>query len=137
MKRRVLLAGIAAAGLVATLSGCTLANAITPPIESELYPTTTEARSSAATIPVPSWVPEGSTTIRLKENTETGATIMTFYAPEGTAGLGAACDATELEKQPQLDDTWWKSPENGEGITCQDGWNIFQYTSQFWAWKTP
>ena len=137
MKRRALLAGLAAAGLVATLSGCTLANAITPPIESELYATTDDASSSSATIPIPTWVPGGSTTIRIKENTETGASIMTFYAPEGTGTIGGACDAAMLEKKPPLDDTWWKSPENGEGVTCQDGWTIFQYTTQFWAWKTP
>ena len=92
MKRRALLAGLAAAGLVATLSGCTLANAITPPIETQLYPTTADARASSATIAVPSWVPDDAQMIRIKENSETGEAIMQFGVDQrsGKREQGAA-----------------------------------------------
>jgi len=135
MKRRVLLAGIAAAGLVATLSGCTLASAITPPIETQLYPTTADARASSATIEVPSWVPDDAQMIRIKENSETGAAIMQFGDP-APEPIGGPCDASIAGNMPPLDDTWWPQALDTSAITCQDGWHIsFMYGSQYFAWK--
>ncbi|MBF4571355.1 hypothetical protein ITJ64_02385 [Herbiconiux sp. VKM Ac-1786] len=125
-----------ATGLAAALSGCTLANAITPPIESQLYPTITEARGSDATIDIPSWVPDDATLIRIKENSETGAKIMQFGDP-APEPIGGPCDASIIDNAPPMQDTWWPQNLPVNEATCQDGWHIvFMYGSQYFAW-TP
>ncbi|MCS5718270.1 hypothetical protein N1027_08970 [Herbiconiux sp. CPCC 205763] len=135
MKRRALLAGLAAAGLVATLSGCTLANAITPPIETQLYPTIADAQAASATISIPSWVPADAQMIRIKENSETGQAIMQFGDP-APEPIGGPCDASIAGNTPPLDDTWWPQALDTSALTCQDGWHIsFMYGSQYFAWK--
>jgi hypothetical protein len=135
MKRRALLAGIAATGLVAALSGCTLAAAITPPVESQLYPTKADATASNATIAIPSWVPDDAQMIRIKENSQTGEAIMQFGDPAPEA-IGTACDASIAGNMPALDDTWWPQALDTSALTCQDGWHIsFMYGSQYFAWK--
>ncbi|SDY43047.1 hypothetical protein [Herbiconiux ginsengi] len=136
MKRRALLAGLAAAGLVATLSGCTLANAITPPIETAVYATTPDSRAAGATLPLPSFVPDDAVMIRIKENSETGDAILVFGdgAPEP---IGAPCDASEADSAPALDDTWWPQSIPTDGVTCIDGWHIFVLSAtQFYGWKS-
>ncbi|WP_066041040.1 hypothetical protein [Herbiconiux solani] len=135
MKSRALLAGLAAAGLVVTLSGCTLANAITPPVSAQLYPTAADGKASNASIPLPSWVPDDATMIRIKSNTETGDTIMQFTAAAQT--IGAPCDASIAGNLPPMQDTWWHQVlPPAEQIVCQDGWHIFiSGTSEWNAWK--
>jgi hypothetical protein len=135
MKRRALLAGLAAAGLVTALSGCTLAAAITPPVESQLYPTKADATGPDATLEIPSWVPDDAQMIRIKENTQTGDAIMQFGDP-APEPIGAPCDASVAGNLPALDDTWWPQALATDAVTCQDGWHIsFMYGSQFFAWK--
>ncbi|MFB2582537.1 hypothetical protein ACEXQD_14925 [Herbiconiux sp. P15] len=136
MSKRALLAGITAAGLLAALSGCSLATAITPPVESQLYPTIAEARGPDATIAIPDWVPDDAVGIRIKENAETGDAIMQFGDPAPET-IGTACDASVAGNTAPLDDTWWpQTLPPPEEITCQDGWHIaFLYGSQFFAWK--
>ncbi|WP_440710080.1 hypothetical protein [Herbiconiux sp. YIM B11900] len=136
MTRRALLAGLAAAGTVAMLSGCTLASAITPPVESQLYPTIADAQASSATIEIPRWVPADAQMIRIKENSDTGEAIMQFGVPTPVA-IGTACDASIASNVAPLDDTWWpQTLPPADQITCQDGWHIaFLYGSQFFAWK--
>lgn len=136
MKRRALLAGLVAAGTVVVLSGCTLANAITPPVESQLYPTKADATGADATIAIPAWVPDDAQMIRIKENSETGAAIMQFGDP-APEPIGTACDASIAGNPPPMDDTWWpQALPPTEELTCQDGWHIaFLYGSQFFAWK--
>ena len=135
MKTRALPAALAAAGLVAALSGCTLANAITPPVEAQLYPTAADGRASNASIPIPSWVPDDATMIRIKENSETGATIMQFTT--GAAVLGGACEPGATDAAPALQDTWWpQTLPPVENINCQDGWKIFGAgNGMFDAWR--
>ncbi|MGA1837518.1 hypothetical protein VD659_11360 [Herbiconiux sp. 11R-BC] len=135
MKRRVLLAGLAAAGLVAALSGCTLANAITPPVQAALYPTLADSQASSSVVKAPSWVPENAVMIRMKENTETGDAIMQFGVPT-PATIGTTCDPSIAGNTPPLDDTWWPQALDTSNILCQDGWHIvFMYGSQYFAWK--
>ena len=136
MTRRALLAGIAAAVTVAALSGCTLASAITPPVESALYPTTADVGGKNGTIPIPSWVPADAVNVQIKKNNETGASIMQFAELTPTA-IGAACDASIAGNLPVLDDTWWPQTLPTEGVTCVDGWHVFVLGGiQYFAW-TP
>jgi hypothetical protein len=137
MTKRALLAGLATTGILVALSGCSLASAITPPVESQLYPSYAEATGPDATIAIPSWVPEDAVGIRIKENTETGASIMTFGDPAPEA-IGAPCDPAVAANTAPLDDTWWPQVlPPPEQITCLDGWHIaLLYDTQFFAW-TP
>lgn len=135
MRRRALLAGIAATGLVASLSGCTLAGALTPPVESQLYATTAEATGPQATISLPSWVPAEAQMIRIKENADTGDAIMQFGLANPVT-IGTACDASIAGNLPPLDDTWWPQSYPADQVTCQDGWHIFAlWGTQYFAWK--
>ena len=135
MKRRALLAGIAAAGLVASLSGCTLASALTPPVESQLYATKADASGPDATIQIPSFVPDDAAMIRIKENAETGDTILKWDDPSPEA-IGAACDPSVAGVQPTMDDTWWPQTLDMTVVSCQDDWHVlFLASSQFVAWK--
>ncbi|MDO9397540.1 MAG: hypothetical protein Q7T71_13415 [Herbiconiux sp.] len=118
------------------MSACTLATAITPPVEAQLYTTAADGKASSASIPLPSWVPDDATMIRIKKNTETGGTIMQFTAA-GQA-IGTACDPSIAGNQPPMQDTWWHQVlPAADQITCQDGWHIFvSGGSEFNAW-TP
>ena len=135
MRRRALLAAFVAAGTVAALSGCTLASAITPPVESALYPTTSDVGGSNGSIPIPSWVPSDAQMVHIKQNTETGDAIMQFGMAAAVA-IGTPCDASVSGNLPPLDDTWWPQSLPTDTATCQDGWHIvFLYGSQYFAWK--
>jgi hypothetical protein len=134
MKRRALTAGLVMAGVAVALSGCSIANAITPPVETQLYPTAADGKASSATIPLPGWVPDDATMIRIKTNTDSGDTIMQFDAAAQT--IGTACDPSMASKLPKLNDTWWHQVLPSDGITCQDGWHIFiAGTTEYNAWK--
>jgi len=135
MKRRALLAGIAATALVASLSGCTLASALTPPVESQLYATKADASGPNATIQLPSFVPEQATMIRIKENAETGDAILK-WDDSAPAAIGTTCDPSVAGVLPTMDDTWWPQTLDMTVVTCQDDWHVlFLASSQFVAWK--
>ena len=134
MKKRALLAGLTAAATVVALSGCTLANAITPPVEAQLYSTLADASGAPSSLAVPSWVPADATNIRIKTNTETGDSLMQFYA--APVSLGGPCDASVASNLPKLDDTWWPQTLPTDGIVCADGWHLFLVNNaQYNAWK--
>ncbi len=134
MKRRALLAGIAATALVASLSGCTLASALTPPVESELYATKADATGPQVTIPLPSFVPDDAQMIRIKQNAETGDAILKWDDP-APEDLGVACDPPLTEVSAPLDDTWWPQQISPDSVACFDDWRVARIGATFVAWK--
>lgn len=135
LRRRVPQVAIAGLAVAAALSGCSLVDAITPPVKAAIYTTAAEAKASDAPVPVPAWMPDDATMIRIKTNTKTGDTIMQFTAASQL--IGGACDATMAERLPPMQDTWWHqtlpTPEN---ISCFENWHIFVLNGEFNAW-TP
>lgn len=136
MRRRAILAAALAAGVALSMSGCALAEAVTPPVEAALYPSMADATGPDATIAVPSWVPADALNIQLKTNTKTGAVIMQ-YADLAPEPIGAPCDPAIAGNEAQLEDTWWPQSIPPESVVCQDGWHLFSPNgTQFFAW-TP
>ncbi|TAJ47543.1 MAG: hypothetical protein EPO52_11790 [Herbiconiux sp.] len=134
MKRRALLAGIAATALVASLSGCTLASALTPPVESQLYATKADASGPNATISIPSFVPDDAVMIRIKQNAETGDAILKWDDP-APEDMGAACDPPATDVTAPLDDTWWPQQISPDSVACIDNWHVSRIGSSFFAWE--
>lgn len=152
MKRRSLLVVPILIAVATSLSGCSLANAINPPISSAIYATVGEAQSAGSSVAVPGWVPADATIIRIKTDVSHNTKIMTFLvpqpkiaadAPAGTvaptvaAPIGGECDASISANRPVLDDSWWiQSIAPDAAITCVDGWHVIIQGLRIFAW-TP
>ncbi|GAA2240521.1 hypothetical protein GCM10009851_27380 [Herbiconiux moechotypicola] len=134
---RAPLAAATAAALAVALSGCSLMNAITPPVETALYPTMTDATGPDATLAVPSWVPSDALNIQIKENTETGESILQFGQPTPvTTPIGQPCDASVADQRPTMQDTWWPQSIAYDQVVCDGDWHIFlTYGVQYFAWR--
>ncbi|MGD8192907.1 hypothetical protein ACEXQB_000255 [Herbiconiux sp. P18] len=137
MNRRAILTVVTAAGLAMSLSGCTLADAITPPIVAEIYPTVADADAPDATIAIPDWVPADALNIQIKENQATGESIMQFGQPTPPpAPIGAPCDASMADQQSTMIDTWWPRSIPMDQVVCDGDWHIFVAGGiQYFAWK--
>ncbi|CAD6003997.1 hypothetical protein [Agreia sp. COWG] len=132
MKRRLLVAAPILA-VTALLSGCTLANAINPPIESAIYATVPEAAAASGGVALPDFVQADATTIRIKTNSETGTSILGYSIPAPLAApIGAECASAST---PALDDTWWaQSIPTDAAITCSGKWHVYVAGQTIFAW---
>jgi hypothetical protein len=134
VKRRLLVAAPVLA-LTALLSGCTLANAINPPIESAIYATQPEAAGASSSVALPDFVQADATTIRIKTDTADNTKILGYSVPAPLAApIGAECASAST---PGLDDTWWvESIPSDAAITCSGDWHIYVVGQTVFAW-TP
>jgi hypothetical protein len=134
VKRRLLVAAPVLA-LTALLSGCTLANAINPPIESAIYATQPEAAGVTGSVALPDFVQADATTIRIKTDTADNTKILGYSIPAPLAApIGAECASAST---PALDDTWWaESIPTDAAITCSGDWHIYVAGQTIFAW-TP
>jgi hypothetical protein len=134
VKRRLLVAAPVLA-LTALLSGCTLANAINPPIESAIYATQPEAADASSTVALPDFVQADATTIRIKTDTADNTKILGYSVPAPLAApIGTECPSAST---PALDDTWWvESIPTDAAITCSGDWHIYVAGQTVFAW-TP
>ncbi|SMQ71795.1 hypothetical protein [Agreia sp. VKM Ac-1783] len=134
MKRRLLVAAPILA-MTALLSGCTLANAINPPIESAIYATQPEAAGATGSVALPDFVQADATTIRIKTDTSDNTKILGYSIPAPLAApIGAECASPST---PALDDTWWvESIPTDATITCSGAWHIYVAGQNIFAW-TP
>jgi hypothetical protein len=134
VKRRLLVAAPVLA-LTALLSGCTLANAINPPIESAIYATQPEAAGASSSVALPDFVQADATTIRIKTDTADNTKILGYSVPAPLAApIGAECPSAST---PGLDDTWWvESIPSDAAITCSGDWHIYVVGQTVFAW-TP
>jgi hypothetical protein len=137
MKMRAPLTAAVAAALAVVLSGCSLANAITPPVEAQLYPTVADATGPDATITIPDWVPADALNIQIKQNLETGESIMQFGQPTPVATpIGAPCDPSVASQESQMEDTWWPQTIPLDQVVCEGDWHIFVAGGiQYFAWR--
>jgi hypothetical protein len=134
VKRRLLVAAPVLA-MTALLSGCTLANAINPPIESAIYATQPEAAGATGSVALPDFVQGDATTIRIKADTADNTKILGYSIPAPPAApIGAECASAS---SPALDDTWWaESIPTDAAITCSGSWHIYVVGPNDNAW-TP
>ena len=134
MKRRLLVAAPILA-MTALLSGCTLANAINPPIESAIYASVPEADGASSTVALPDFVDPGATGIHIKTNTADATKILAYSVPAPLAApIGAECASVS---KPALDDTWWvDSIPDDAAITCSGDWHVYTVGQAIFAW-TP
>ncbi|KJC65182.1 hypothetical protein SAMN06295879_1509 [Agreia bicolorata] len=134
MKRRLLVAAPVLA-MTALLSGCTLANAINPPIESAIYATQPEASGATGNVALPDFVQADATTIRIKTDTADNTKILGYSIPAPLAApIGSDCASAST---PALDDTWWvESIPTDAAITCSGDWHIYVVGQNIFAW-TP
>jgi hypothetical protein len=132
VKRRLLVAAPVLA-LTALLSGCTLANAINPPIESAIYATQPEAAGVTGSVALPDFVQADATTIRIKTDTADNTKILGYSIPAPLAApIGAECASAST---PALDDTWWvESIPTDAAITCSGDWHIYVAGQTIFAW---
>jgi hypothetical protein len=132
VKRRLLVAAPILA-MTALLSGCTLANAINPPIESAIYATQPEAAGASGSVALPDFVQADATTIRIKTNTSDNTKILGYSIPAPLAApIGTECAKAST---PALDDTWWvESIPTDAAITCSGDWHIYVAGQTVFAW---
>ena len=134
-RSRVAAAGFIAVGVAIAVNGCSLLEAVDPPISSAIYATGAEGKTSDAAIELPTWVPDDSTTVRVKINRDSGAEILQF-TPVKPETIGGACTQAPSANVPQLDDTWWlQTLPTDDGIVCQDNWFVTAVNGMFYAWK--
>ncbi|ARJ04672.1 hypothetical protein GCM10010988_37670 [Cnuibacter physcomitrellae] len=135
-RSRVAAAAFIAAGVAVVVNGCTLLEAVDPPIKSAIYGTAAEGKASGASIAVPGWVPDDATMVRMKANDDTGAELMQFSTTSPNP-IGAPCSVPASQKPPSLDDTWWvETLPADEYVVCQDDWYLFTPNSgaTYYAW---
>jgi hypothetical protein len=134
VKHRLLVAAPILA-MTALLSGCTLANAINPPIESAIYATQPEAAGASGSVALPDFVQADATTIRIKTDTADNTKILGYSIPAPLAApIGAECAKAST---PALDDTWWvETIPTDAAITCSGDWHIYVAGQTIFAW-TP
>jgi hypothetical protein len=138
--------------MTATLSGCSLANAINPPISSAIYATVSEAAGANDSVAIPSWVPSDATIVRIKTDVSRNTKIMSFLVPQPAvapdapadtpaptvaAPIGGECDAAISANRPTLDDSWWiQTIAPDAAISCVDNWHVIIDGLRIYAW-TP
>ncbi|RFA10016.1 hypothetical protein B7R54_12980 [Subtercola boreus] len=131
---------------VSLLSGCGVANVISPPFASAIYATTADAAGADSSVAIPAWVPADATFIRVKTDQTHGASILMF-SPAATAPVFTGCDAAsdpEVDQAQstgaltnQLSETWWPQKLNdGVGVVCAGAWHLFGQDGKYYAW-TP
>ncbi|WP_147305896.1 hypothetical protein [Subtercola boreus] len=146
MKRRLLVALPVVAVSVSLLSGCGVANVISPPFASAIYATTADGAGADSSVAIPAWVPADATFIRVKTDQTRGASILMF-SPTATPPVFTGCDAAsdpEVDQAQstgaltnQLSETWWPQALNtGVGIVCAGPWHLFAQDGHYYAW-TP
>ena len=131
MKRRLLVAVPMIAATVLLLSGCGVANVITPPYTSAIYATVADGAGADQSVAIPSWVQADATYVRIKTDVTHNASIMTFSTPAPTSA-GAPCENTNL---PSLNETWWPLTLPTDGISCNGTWHFFASGNQYFAWS--
>ena len=141
MKRRLLI-GISISVATATLlSGCALANVVSPPFAAAIYATPADAAGAAPAVAIPSWVPADATNIRIKTDETKNATIIMF-TPTATPPTFTTCDpATDPQVDQSstaaaLDETWWPQTIDPASVTCSGPWHLFGQNGLYYGW-TP
>ncbi|AXH36676.1 hypothetical protein DVJ78_15785 [Humibacter sp. BT305] len=132
-RSRVAAAAFIAAGVAVVVNGCTLLEAVDPPIQSAIYATGAEAKASS-TIPAPTWVPDDASMVRVKANSDSGAELMQFTVASPLI-VGGPCSVPASQDPPVLDDTWWvQALPTDDLVNCEGDWYVFASGSVYYAW---
>lgn len=141
MKRRVLLALSTAAASAFLLSGCAIANVVSPPFQAAIYATTADAAGVTGPVALPSWIPPDAQNIRIKTDETDNASILMFSAtataPTFTDCSAAADPDVKQDTTAALDETWWpQSIDTSVAVVCNGKWHLFGQGAFYYAW-TP
>lgn len=134
---RIRIAGVIASTslLALTLTGCSVANAFGPPIQSEIFDTAKDMKASGTSaFGSPGFVPDDATIIRVDYDRQNGTAILTYTSP--TLLKPDVCTKKVPVPKPAIQDSWW--PVDGlppEASGCPGGWSAFAIGQQVWAAK--
>lgn len=118
------------------LSGCSIGTAVGNSTEAAIYKTPAEAAGVPENLALPGWVPADAAMIRIRTNTSSKASILTFTVAQPiTTPIGQACSPEELGKKPSVFDSWWPISLPSEGVACSGEWRIFAVGTQLYGWK--
>ncbi|MCU1405238.1 MAG: hypothetical protein JWQ43_1541 [Glaciihabitans sp.] len=144
--RRVARAGavlVAGGVLAASMAGCAIVSAVTSHEKEQIFLTVADAPSGAASTPgaageqdfdflPPAFVPADAINVRIRVTTDGPGDILRFESP--TAISDDDCEAGTLVGSALLDTNWWPEQVPAEGISCADGWQIFNADGVTYAW---
>jgi hypothetical protein len=123
--------------LALALSGCSVAGALGPQVESAIWDTSKDMKASGtAVFGSPNFVPDDATVIRVDYDTTNGTAIMTYTSPTHVAPN--TCQKETATPKPTIQDSWW--PIDGlpaKSSDCGGGWSAFAIGNQVWAAKAP
>lgn len=135
---RIARAAIVGLSAAIVLSGCSVLQAFTPNVSSDIFATQPEfAKASTKAFGSPTWLPADATIIRVDYRDDGSAAIITYTSK--THFAAGKCTAKAAVPKPPIQDSWW--PVTGipaDGVDCGKGWSAFAIGDQvFAAMGTP
>lgn len=126
---RILATLLVASAGVGALSGCAVMDAVASHEREQVFATHGDA--TAAEVELPGFVPEDSTSIRMRTSTASSAELVRFTTAEPLASPD--CEPGALSGPPLLDTTWWPTTVPDDGMVCAD-WQVFERDGAHYAW---
>jgi len=121
--------------LALALSGCSVASALGPQVESGIWDTAKDMKASdTAVFGSPKFIPDDATVIRVDYDTHNGTAIMTYTSHAHVAPN--TCQKDTAVPKAAIQDSWW--PVDGlpaKASDCGGGWSAFAIGDQVWAAK--
>jgi hypothetical protein len=140
-RRRLLFALSITVTSAALLSGCAIANVVSPPFAAAIYATPADAANVTSSVALPAWIPADAMNIRIKTDETKHASILMFTAT-ATAPVFTDCSPDKDPDAQQnsaagLDETWWpQAIDPTVTVVCNGAWHIFGQAGFYYAW-TP
>jgi hypothetical protein len=128
---RILFALFVASIGVGALSGCAVMDAVATHEREQVFATHNDA--TAADVVLPGFVPDDSTSIRMRTTTSSSAELVRFSTAEPFTS--SQCEPGALGGEPPLDTTWWPATVPEEGIVCAD-WKVFEQDGAVYGWTS-
>jgi hypothetical protein len=128
---RLFLAVSAATLAVGALSGCAVMDAVATKEHERVFATHNEA--AADDVVLPSFMPEDSTSIRMRTSTEGDGTAELVRFTTAESLPLPECEPGALEGLPPFDTTWWPATVPETGSICT-GWQVFEHNGATYAW---
>jgi hypothetical protein len=124
---------VAAVPLVVALSGCSVVAAFTPHVEPAIYDTAKDFQAAHnPTVPVPSFLPDDATVIRVDYDTQTGEAIMTYASAKQL--VPNVCTKVTTAPKPTIQDSWWPTTGIPAKVSlCPGNWSVFSVGGQLYA----
>ena len=131
--RRVFLAVSAAALAVGALSGCAVMDAVATKEKERVFATHGDA--AADEVVLPAFVPEDSTSIRMRTSTAGNGTAELVRFTTAQALPLPECEPGALQGDPPFDTTWWPAELPNDGLLCAD-WQLFERDGAVYGWTS-